>query len=119
MLPPQNDEKEMQLVPTCNIAAVTIAYKSEASSYASLSLTKIPVAAGGGGVASGGLGDRLLLSQLHEGAQLPMFKPSDLASLEGQHADDRPNPFGRIPVTRVEENARPLTAEEYRMFGPV
>ena len=61
--------------------------------------------------------DRLLLSQLHEGANNPFQQPS----LSGcpTRVDDSPNKFGRIPVTRLTEDARPLTAEEYRLYGPV
>ena len=56
--------------------------------------------------------DRLLLSQLHEGANSPFQQPN----ISGcpSRADDTPNKFGRIPVTRLTEDARPLTAEEYR-----
>ena len=61
--------------------------------------------------------DRLLLSQLHEGANNPFQQPN----LSGcpTRVEDGPNKFGRIPVTRLTEDARPLTAEEYRLYGPV
>jgi len=96
--------RDAQKVPTHNTSKST-AKKTKVPAAAPSSFTRIPGS------------DRLLLSQLHEGANNPFQQPN----LSGcpTRVDDGPNKFGRIPVTRLTEDARPLTAEEYRLYGPV
>ena len=101
MMPPP--PRDAQKVPTHNTSKSSS--KKAKVTAAPSSFTRIPGS------------DRLLLSQLHEGANNPFQQPS----LSGcpTRVDDGPNKFGRIPVTRLTEDARPLTAEEYRLYGPV
>ena len=111
-------EKGLQVVPTYNPAAAAVATTANASSKKEEAEAEAKKPPG-----SSGFRDRLLLSQLHSTTHA--FRPTGIDySQAGQPSgcelvDDRPNPFGRMPVTRVEEDVRALSAEEYRMFGPL
>jgi hypothetical protein len=61
----------------------------------------------------------LLLNLFHLNARASCEDRSLLDERDPKAVDSEPNAHGRIKVTRTLEDARPLTADEYRAYGPL